>query len=142
MTEPKYAVGDYVLHKEERYRIMRVEPGGNGNPHWYCLENDESAGAISEEYIDGLWEGSVPLDLYPGRDLLCVWCKHWEFDAGWGGTDATPGEAAELRCRKNHYCHVGTDITEESYRRSILTAKACPDFDQRPRYDWETDPTA
>ena len=32
---------------------------------------------------------------------LCLFCEPCQFDAGWGGTDVTPGDPAELDCAKH-----------------------------------------
>jgi hypothetical protein len=31
---------------------------------------------------------------------LCLFCRHCQFDQGWGGTDVTPGDPAEVNCYK------------------------------------------
>ena len=32
------------------------------------------------------------------KEKLCIWCKNFGIDEGWGGTDVTPGENASISC--------------------------------------------
>ena len=59
---------------------------------------------------------------------LCIWCEHFNFDSGWGGTDVTPGDPAELECNKGHWNLNGMYLGVNEYRRCMLTAQKCPDY--------------
>lgn len=59
----------------------------------------------------------------------CTLCKHFEFDAGWGGSDVTPGDPASMDCRLEKVSfHLGMYAGEDALRSVFLTADSCADF--------------
>lgn len=65
-------------------------------------------------------------------EKLCVFCTNWKFDAGWSGTEITAGDAAEVDCKKGHFKNVrlGMYANENEFRKSVLQAVQCPDYEQ------------
>jgi hypothetical protein len=55
----------------------------------------------------------------------CVECIHWMFDAGWGGTDVTAGEAWSSRCLKGVWSMEGQRVTQEQFAANLNKANTC-----------------
>ena len=64
-------------------------------------------------------------------DITCIDCKHWYFDGGerdW--SEVTPGSSWSSACRKGHWSDDLYDEATASYRKKLLTARRCKDFEQ------------
>jgi len=61
------------------------------------------------------------------KESLCLFCEFFFIDTGWGGTDVTPGEPAEICCRKEHWAMDISDTTG-LFRLYIKRAAGCGDF--------------
>lgn len=61
----------------------------------------------------------------------CILCVHLRFDAGDEGySEETPGSMWWFACMNNHMSLQGYDYpSEATYRRMLLTANTCPDFE-------------
>jgi hypothetical protein len=65
---------------------------------------------------------------------LCVFCKHFYLDMGCSDwSDTTPGEDAVIKCDKGYWV-MCLFQDEEDYRRRILYAAKCKDWD--PVENW------
>lgn len=65
-----------------------------------------------------------------GLELTCVNCKHWHFSGGESGySEMTPGSNWFSDCYKNHWYASGIDIYTEDYRKKLLKAQTCKDFE-------------
>jgi len=63
------------------------------------------------------------------RYRTCVACKHFGFDAGWAGTEITPGDNWSMECGRGHYVlDGGLNTTEDDFRTTLRLAALCPDF--------------
>lgn len=68
-------------------------------------------------------------------EKLCIFCRHLKFSGGGYGEYADP---ASLTCGKEHNIHTSKDDWNwekfvydiEDFRRVIIHAKDCPDYDE------------
>lgn len=63
-----------------------------------------------------------------GSELTCILCKHFHLDMGWGGTCETPGDKAEMGCRKDHWEDIADYASADDARPQMLRAQTCGDF--------------
>lgn len=61
---------------------------------------------------------------------VCATCEHFYFDSGEPHySSLTPGSDMEMRCQKGHWVFENHNETEASYRRKMLTALQCDDYE-------------
>ncbi len=66
----------------------------------------------------------------PLRDALCLFCKHFYFHTGQEHySDLTPGYNAEMGCNKELIRIDLNSDSVETYRKTILTARVCPEYE-------------
>ncbi len=60
----------------------------------------------------------------------CIACKHFYFNAGWAGTEHTPGNWPEADCEKGHW-KLGLRMYDDGDALLAKTylAETCPDFE-------------
>lgn len=64
---------------------------------------------------------------------LCLFCRHCEFDEGWGGSEQTPGYNATIKCHeRKDYC---APFDRIPYLKWCQKAETCPDY--APDLGWE-----
>lgn len=61
------------------------------------------------------------------QERLCVFCKHFQMDAGGSWSEYTH-EAPELRCSQHHWSQ-SLNGTQEEFRNNILKAFDCIDYE-------------
>ena len=62
--------------------------------------------------------------------LTCVFCKFWYFESGSPHySDLTPGYDAHIGCSKDYWELDQSFDSEEDYRRKMLSAGSCADFE-------------
>ena len=66
-------------------------------------------------------QGSIP-----GR--ICLLCKHFHMDTGWGGSDVTPGDPPEMECMKEHWNLNGRWEDADNLRKCMRKAEDCKDY--------------
>lgn len=60
---------------------------------------------------------------------VCPTCKHFYFDSGSPGySTLTPGDSMDIFCKKR-YWKIGYEDSDESYRKKMLTALTCGDYE-------------
>lgn len=65
-----------------------------------------------------------------GREALCWYCKHVWWDAGSQGySEYTPGDPADIRCRKDHWRVKSFQTELAEFRTFLQMAATCPDFE-------------
>lgn len=59
----------------------------------------------------------------------CIMCRYWwiEFEADW--SDITPGDGFSSGCNKDHWRTSDSGLSAESYRRFLLKAEECSDYE-------------
>jgi len=64
---------------------------------------------------------------------LCLWCKHFALHTGSPGySEWTPGSEFDMYCLlKGHWTWTQYS-SEDEYRKCILTALRCPDYELSP----------
>lgn len=63
-------------------------------------------------------------------EKLCIMCKHFYFESGHPGySEVTPGYDATIGCHKNLITIDLMEDTTESYRKTLLTAESCPEYE-------------
>lgn len=63
---------------------------------------------------------------------LCLWCEHFYLETGSPGySDLTPGSDFYMDCSKGHWEYDQYSSTEQ-YRKCILTALRCKDYQLNP----------
>lgn len=62
----------------------------------------------------------------------CLCCTHFVLDMGHGDwSEVTPGDPAEVSCRKGHFCW-NEDRTQEHEIHGLMElGRECPDFKER-----------
>lgn len=62
----------------------------------------------------------------------CPMCKQFNIDAGWSGTDVTPGTRPTINCIKYVWNDIELDkVSEEEFAKTMLTAETCEHFEER-----------
>ena len=66
------------------------------------------------------------------RERLCWDCQHvyWK-PASPGYSDLTPGSSLDISCNKHHWALDAYGDTLADFRRYLLMAGTCPDFEPR-----------
>ncbi len=59
---------------------------------------------------------------------LCIYCEHFRFDEGWGGTDLTPGDPPRFICGKSKF-NLMPESTRE-HRQILETGLTCTLFEK------------
>ena len=71
----------------------------------------------------------------PATPRTCILCAKFSFHAGLDAySERTPGSEWIAWCLQGHWDMSGDDedLSEEVYRRNLLTARTCPDFVAAP----------
>lgn len=62
----------------------------------------------------------------------CILCKHMAFDGGeLDYSEYTPGSEWSSDCAMRHWSMGGSDVSENTYVKNMMTAEGCPDFEKR-----------
>lgn len=62
----------------------------------------------------------------------CVNCIHWRWSSGHPDySDMTPGTGWSSDCRKQHWSMDGWDVSEQTFRENMRTARRCADYEER-----------
>ena len=61
------------------------------------------------------------------KEKLCVFCKKLDFNESSGGDYPDP---STMRCSLGHWRDEVTLYTLDDFRKKILIAKSCPDYDE------------
>ena len=68
------------------------------------------------------------------NEKLCVFCKHLYFYGGLQGySEMTPGSTATMDCLKKHFSYDERNLFimgADEYRKTILKAETCKDYEQ------------
>ena len=59
---------------------------------------------------------------------LCLFCKHCEYDSGWGGTDVTPGDPAEFCCSRHPKYSSPSLHDRKGLQEWMRQAEVCPHY--------------
>lgn len=60
----------------------------------------------------------------------CLKCVHCCIYPGWSGTDVTPGDPAEMHCKKGHWNI--EHLSKPELCKAMETAETCPDYEPDP----------